>query len=587
MKFGGILVSLLTVAGTCRSAVIEQKSNPVLKLSFNKWHGPTYEESSLERRSLKVRDGSGGKEVNAKIENQQNFYSVDLFIGSPGQNMTVLLDTGSSDLWVTAKSNPYCRSNAKRDYSEEAENKEDGIQSVLSMLTASGGASGTNPFAGGGGPTGTYGGISQSASSTPSGTASMSGIGFGAASAAKPEPTMDCSQYGTFDTKMSKTFKSNNTEFYISYGDNSFASGFWGTDHINLANLDVSDVSFAVANETNSSVGVLGLGLPGDEATSTPDPSLRGFHSYEYQNFPQVLKSKGAINSAAYSLYLNSLNATQGNILFGAVDRSKYKGQLYTLPLLNPNPDKYNNPIEFDITLQGVGFLNGSSKSTFTTTQIPALLDSGTTLMYLPETLADSIAHELGGSYNEEIGYYLISCPPSDDDSKLVYDFGGFNIETSLKNYLLGSAGDGDDGQCVLGILPSGTEAILGDVFLADTYVVYDLDSYEVSLAQASFDDSKDDIHTISKSIPGAKKAPGYSKTWSQRAPITSGGDIFTTASGNKGNKKRNQGATATGSSSSSTRSTSAAQVSSQDMANGFSPSVLLLLNTFILSFLI
>ncbi|GAV55118.1 hypothetical protein ZYGR_0AS04410 [Zygosaccharomyces rouxii] len=564
MKFTDAVVSLLAVAGTCRSAVIGQTSSPALKLSFNKWHGPTYEDSSLERRSLVARDN---KNVNFEVENQQNFYSVDLQVGTPGQNITVLLDTGSSDLWVTANTNPYCESNAGKKDRKGADESEGGaVQSDISVLMGTGG-----------GPTAT----SESARTGTYPSQSETGPGL---AGSPPKATMDCSEYGTFDVQNSQSFRSNKTDFYISYGDGSFASGYWGTDRVNLGDLSLDGVSFAVANETNSSVGVFGIGLPENEATFTPDPSLQGFHPYQYRNFPQVLKSKGAINRAAYSLFLNSLNASSGDVLFGAVDRSKYTGDLYTLPLLNPEPEKYKNPMEFDITVQGVGFMNGSSKTTFTTTKIPALLDSGTSLVYLPQALAKGIAHKLGGSYHDDIGYYVIDCPPENDDSKLVFEFGGFSIKNSLSNYLLGSPDKVNDDQCVLGILPSNVQAILGDVFLADAYVVYDLENYEVSLAQASFDDSKEDIQVMSDSIPGAKKAPGYSKTWSAPASVKSGGNIFTSSTG-KGKRDR-VAATAT-SASGSARSTSGVPVSSQDVANGFSPSMLALLNAFILSFIL
>ncbi|GCE98899.1 hypothetical protein ZYGM_002176 [Zygosaccharomyces mellis] len=565
MKFMNVVISLSAVVSTCKSAVIEKTSSPVLKLSFNKWHGSTYEDSSLERRSLVPRDN---KDVNLGVENQQNFYSVDLSIGTPGQNITVLLDTGSSDLWVTSKSNPYCMSNAGGKDTKAVNGGDQGgeLQSIVSMLTGSGS-----------GPT------SASGSAPETTYASETGSGPGMAGSS-PEPTMDCSQYGTFDVGDSKSFKSNKTVFYISYGDSSFASGYWGNDRVNLGNLNLDGVSFAVANETNSSVGVLGIGLPENEATYTPDPSLQGFRPYQYQNFPQVLKTRGVINRAAYSLFLNSLSAPSGDVLFGAVDRSKYTGQLYTLPLLNPEPEKYKNPMEFDITVQGVGFMNGTRRSTFTTTKIPALLDSGTSLMYLPKPLANGIAQKLGGSYDDDIGYYVVDCPPENDDSKLVFDFGGFNIKSNLSNYLLGSPDGGSSSQCVLGILPSDVQAILGDVFLADAYVVYDLENYEVSLAQASFDDSQEDVQVISNSIPGAKKAPGYTRSWSAPASVRSGGNIFT-SSDNKG-KRDNLAATATATSGSA-KSTSGVQVSSQDVANGFSPSVLTLLNAFILSFIL
>ncbi|AQZ14900.1 MKC7 (YDR144C) and YPS1 (YLR120C) [Zygosaccharomyces parabailii] len=510
-----------TGSSSSTSATPSADSVAPIKLAFEKSHGSSYEKSTHERG-----------DVEANVTNQQTFYSVQLAVGSPGQNITVLLDTGSSDLWVTGKGNPYCKSNSKSksktksktQSKTQSKNKRDELQSLLSLLSA---LEPTTTLE----PTG-----SVSGSDIPywswSGIPTGSGSGSAApAVSVTPTATMDCS-LGTFDTSKSKSFKSNHTSFYITYGDLSFASGIWGTDHIGLGNVTLANVSFAVANKTNSSVGVLGLGLPEDESTYSTDSSQKSSSRYEYYNFPSVLKQNGLIQKTVFSLYLNSSNSSYGNILFGAVDHSKYSGQLYTVPLLNPDTKSYPHPVEFDVTLHGVGFTNGTSKSTFTTTPIPALLDSGTTLMYLPSELAEQIADKLGGQYDDDIGYFMIPCPSDDDDSKLVYDFGGFEIATNLSNYVLQSSDTSyaEDTQCVLGILPSDVEAILGDVFLVDAYVVYNLEDYEISLAQASYDNKKEDIELVTSKVPSATKAPGYSSTWSAQSYST-GGNMFTTTS--------------------------------------------------------
>ena len=66
----------------------------------------------------------------------------------------------------------------------------------------------------------------------------------------------------------------------------------------------------------------------------------------------------------------------------------------------------------------------------------------------------------------------------------------------------------------ILKILQSDSLCLLGDAFLVDTYVVYDLENHEVSIAQASFNDQEEDIELFSDSVPGAIPAPGYSSTW-------------------------------------------------------------------------
>lgn len=450
MKLLSTLVTSVLLGGATAGLV----SPPVYKLSFNKSRGENFEKA--------VGDGDGDGHANFDIKNQQNFYSVELKVGTPAQNVLVLLDTGSSDLWITGSGNPYCSPSTRNSHLDSS-------------------------------------GSSSSSDSGPSASAN-----FPSSSA-----TIDCSQYGTFNLENSATFKSNESTFYLTYGDGSFAKGLWGTDNIHLNGLNVSDVSFAVANETNSSVGVFGIGLPGDEASVTP--GVDGRH-YQYNNFPQMLKNNGVIQKNAYSLYLNAPNSNSGNILFGAVDHSKYSGNLYTVPLVNTYANEGVAPREFDVNVHGITVGNSSSNTTVSSDKTLALLDSGTTLMYLPTDLADRLAGALGGKFSPSTGYYIVPQPSDDDDTKISFDFGGFNIETSLSNYILQSSGSGD--VAILGILRTETNrAILGDVFLSDAYVVYNLEDYEISLAQANFNPGSSDVEPISGTVPGASRAPAYSQT--------------------------------------------------------------------------
>lgn len=467
MKLSGLLASTLLASA---SANVIPSNNGPLKLSFNKFKGETFEKAT----------SNGQGDVQFDLKNQQNFYSVDLEVGTPAQRVTVLLDTGSSDLWVTGSGNPYCSPDTR-----DAHLSSSGSNMTSNVTT-------------------------QAASATSS---------FPSSSA-----TVDCSQYGTFSMEGSETFKSNESTFYLTYGDGSFAKGTWGIDHVYLDGLNVSGVSFAVANETNSTVGVFGIGLPGNEASVTP--GVDGQH-YQYMNFPQMLKHSGVVQKNAYSLFLNSPDAEEGSILFGAVDHSKYTGQLYTLPLVSQG----SSAREFDVTLQGISVQNSSSQVQATSSSLPALLDSGTTLMYLPATVADSVAGQLGGRYSASTGYYLIPKPSSDDDTKIVFDFGGFHIETSLSNYLMQGTSGSDD-VSVLGILRTDSErAILGDVFLVDAYVVYDLEDYEISLAQASYSGASEDIELIVSSIPSATRASSYSQTGSSDSGSTTASQQSTTTS--------------------------------------------------------
>ncbi|SSD61900.1 uncharacterized protein SCODWIG_03661 [Saccharomycodes ludwigii] len=401
-----------------------------------------------------------------------------------------------------------------------------------------------------------------------------------------------CKLYGTFNPNNSDTFKSNDTDFYIVYGDDSFALGNWGTDVVGINGVSLDGLTFAVANTTNSTVGVLGIGLQGLEVTYTGYTAQSVGKSYTYNNLPALLKSSGDIDVTAYSLFLNNDTASTGSILFGAVDHSKYSGQLYTVPIVNIYSSKnINSAIEFDITLQGIGFSNGKKNSTYSTTKVPALLDSGTTMVYFPEALAEIVADGLGATYSSELGVYLLDCNSVEDSDNLVFDFGGFLINSPLNNFIFST---NSDTLCAFGIIPSDDDyIILGDSFLQTAYVVYDLDNLEISLAEADYSNSEENIDVIKSSVPSAIKAPNYSNSWSSFASgYNTGGNIFTvttqaasssagsssvnaTSSGSSVNASGSVTASGTVSASSSiTTATSSTTTSSSKTGNGSNKSV-------------
>ncbi|SMN20507.1 similar to Saccharomyces cerevisiae YDR144C MKC7 GPI-anchored aspartyl protease, member of the yapsin family of proteases involved in cell wall growth and maintenance [Maudiozyma saulgeensis] len=462
---------------------IEEKTNKdYVHMTFKKTYGDSYENSSRYRtdiRRIYKRDSNGFE--NLTMVNQNSFYSLTLGIGSNSQNVTVLVDTGSSDLWIMGDNNPYCDNTTVQQNNKwyNSHNIDDSNK-------------------------------------------------------------INCTEYGTFDSTSSKSFKSNATYFSILYGDKTRSSGIWGYDNVTLPGTDVilPNLSFGVANLSNSSVGVLGIGYPQLEVTYSGGNGNSQKSQYMYNNFPLQLKQQGNIKSNVYSLYLgDSSQSSMGNILFGAVDHSRYSGQLFTVPIINTVENfGYDKPIQFDITMNGVGITINNNETTITETKMPALLDSGTSLIYLPRQIVSNIAKTINATQDSKYGY-IVPCnilnPTPFNDTDLVFNFNGVLFHTDINNFLLQISSD----TCMLGIIPSAdnstTSTILGDLFLSNAYIVYDLDNYEISLAPAKFNITKEEsnievINSNNGTIPNAKRAPGYNNTWSISESYTTGGNIFT-----------------------------------------------------------
>ncbi|ODQ79250.1 hypothetical protein BABINDRAFT_162285 [Babjeviella inositovora NRRL Y-12698] len=403
--------------------------------------------------------------VTMKLVNENTFYLANLSVGSNSQNMGVLVDTGSSDLWVIGSDNSYCTGGiAKRDTSDD----------------------------------------------------------------------VDCSVYGTFDKSTSTSFKSNNTVFTTLYTDEMTASGEWGYDTVSIGSLTVENMSIAVANMTDSSMGVLGIGLPGMETTYT---SMSEEDAHMYENFPMKLKSEGIIMKNIYSLYLNQESASYGTVLFGGVDHSKYIDRLITVPIINSYPDYLDNPVLIQVAYDSISF----EGKTLLHASDTAILDSGSTISYLPSAVVNAAVSAMGMRYHKNIGAYAASCN-SFKDKSFNFTFDGADITVPASNFLINFAGI-PSSICGLGMMES-DQTVFGDNFLRAAYVVYDLDDYEVSLANANFGESSndEDVVAVVSTIPNARF--GASTGTSNTATTTRAGRASTSrSSSTKFSSLRNSGA--------------------------------------------
>jgi hypothetical protein len=314
----------------------------------------------------------------------------------------------------------------------------------------------------------------------------------------------NCATSGTYDANSSSTYEYISSDFNISYADGSGAAGDYVTDTISIGGATLKSFQFGIGYSSDSTEGVLGLGYPINEA------EVGRARTSPYANLPKAMVDDKLINSNAYSLWLNDLDANTGSILFGGVDSDKYIGDLETLPILRVDGEY----AEFLITLTGVAFDNGSTDKKYNSSDLPAavLLDSGSSLTYLPDSIVEDIYDDVGVTYDTASGAGYVPCSYMNDDKNFTFTFSSPSISVSMSEMVL-EAGTGstyNDGTsaCVFGIAPAGTSTVvLGDTFLRSAYVVYDIANNEISLAQTNFNSTSQDIQEIgtgSSSVPGA-----------------------------------------------------------------------------------
>ena len=248
--------------------------------------------------------------------------------------------------------------------------------------------------------------------------------------------------------------------------------------------------------------GVLGIGYTTNEVAINDDGQT-------YANLPKAMVNKGLIKSNAYSLWLNDLDANTGSILFGGVNSAKYHGSLETLPIQKVN-GVYS---EFIIALTSVVLSKSSKTKNYTSSSLPAavLLDSGSSLTYLPDEITQDIFDDLDVTYEESEGVGYVPCSIAEKNINISYTFSSPTIHVGINELVLDSGGmnyKNGEAACVFGIVPAGSStAVLGDTFLRSAYVVYDLANNEISLANTNFNSTDSDILEIGTgddSVPGA-----------------------------------------------------------------------------------
>ncbi|ODV82015.1 Asp-domain-containing protein [Suhomyces tanzawaensis NRRL Y-17324] len=287
-------------------------------------------------------------------------------------------------------------------------------------------------------------------------------------------PSGDCSSLACFlhtkyDHDSSSTYKANGTEFAIQYGLGSM-EGYVSQDTLALGDLVIPKQDFAEATSEPGLAfafakfdGVLGLAYDTISVDKIVPPI--------YNAINQGLLDEPQF---AFALGDNSRDESFGGVAtFGGYDKSKFTGDITWLPV--------RRKAYWEVSFEGIG-LGDEYTELFKT---GAAIDTGTSLITLPSSLAEIINAKIGATKSWS-GQYQVDCATRDSLPDLTMNFGGHNFTLTAYDYTLEVSGS-----CISAFTPMdfpapiGDLSIVGDAFLRRYYSIYDLKKNAVGLAKS------------------------------------------------------------------------------------------------------
>lgn len=277
-----------------------------------------------------------------------------------------------------------------------------------------------------------------------------------------------CYLHNKYDSSASSSYKKNGSEFAIQYGSGSL-EGFVSRDTVTIGDIIVKEQLFAEAtNEPGLAFafgrfdGILGLGFDTISVNKISPP------------FYNMLE-QGTLDEPVFAFYLgdSTKEGDDSEATFGGVDKSHYTGELVNIPL--------RRKAYWEVDFDAIAF--GDNVAELENTGV--ILDTGTSLIALPSTLAELLNKEIGASKSWN-GQYTVDCAKRDSLPDLTVTLTGHNFSITAYDYILEV-----QGSCISAFMgmdfpePVGPLAILGDAFLRKWYSVYDLGNGAVGLAKA------------------------------------------------------------------------------------------------------
>ncbi|KAI1812729.1 aspartic peptidase domain-containing protein [Poronia punctata] len=279
-----------------------------------------------------------------------------------------------------------------------------------------------------------------------------------------------CSKYGYYATTESSTSESLDMNFVANFGTG-YMEGVWYNDTIFIGQDELPLQDFRLGVSTWSTylwAGILGLSY-GVE-WNTPYPTL-------LDHLVQLGHIEVPIFSLAVGTQEDGVSEQPGGIIFGGIDRWKFRGYLEPIEIW-PNPsDQIDlfDQVGYWVNMTSFGYTQPGGKEVELTEDDfarPMLIDSGSTFTYLNPDLTD------------DEGVYLVNCDLRHKNGYISFGFnqGNMVIDVSYADFIVDL-----DSHCALGVQPADdgfATGVLGNSFIRAAYIVFDQMNDAIWLAQ-------------------------------------------------------------------------------------------------------
>ncbi|KAJ4127232.1 hypothetical protein NW768_008860 [Fusarium equiseti] len=276
--------------------------------------------------------------------------------------------------------------------------------------------------------------------------------------------------------------------FHRRYGSGEDVSGPMGTSDIACGGVSVSGQQVGLANRAfwhgnNVTVGILGLAYPSLTSGYIGDPSDPVDES-EWNNYPYTPWLTNAISQGSidpvFSITIDR-NTSDGVLAWGGLPpmhwypKSVASTDLIITKLVDRDVTAWK-PSFYTIIPDGLQW-----GSTTDMGKYPYVVDTGTTMMYIPPPLAEAVARAFDppATYMPQWGSYFVNCKAIPPHFAVIIS--GVHFWINPADLIYQELVDQSNGKCALAISTGGSGPyILGDVFLQNVVAVFDVGGAEM-----------------------------------------------------------------------------------------------------------